>query len=426
MKRALVSVLAILTLVGVVIAAGAAHGPVEINYYLWEDANFRNVIAAFNASQNEVFVKAVYAPAADYETKLTTLLAGGANIDCFMQKRQADMFYHDRNGYLEPLNRYITRYGFDMKLIKEVYRQQIQIGGRILGLPFRGAGYYTYYNKKLFAAAGLPTPTELVKKGQWTWDKYAETAKELSSGDGKKYGAFIYSWPQITLLPAIQGGVEFITAKGKLDLDPRLIDYCIRMRRDLERAKAVMTLAEQRAAKMHYSTAFFNGNTAMMLMGEWFPGYMITGRDRGLLQGFTWNDWAVTRVPCDGKAYATMGNCTFNHICARSRNKDAAFKFIAWMAGAQGARVIAQAGLLPAYIDDAVRAVLAAIVPDRESADYFMENTVKTPIFYSIYGSQVEAALSSLLDRYLATDMTEVEFESELRNALTAIIESVG
>jgi len=425
MKREHVLVFLAALLMLNVIPVGIKAGPTEIKFYLWDDPTYRSVVETFNASQKRIFVNATYAPAADYETKLTTLLAGGADLDCYMQKRQADIFPYDRNGFIEPLDKYISRHKFDMGLIKETYKSQIRVDGRVLALPFRGAGYYTYYNKKLFAAAGLPTPTDLVKNGQWTWNKFAETAKKLSSGDGERYGAIIYTWPQITLFPAIQGGVEFITAQGALDLDPRLIDYSIKMRRGLEKAKAIMSLAEQRATRIHYSTAFYYGNAAMMVMGEWFPGYMITGRDNGLLQGFAWTDWAITRVPCNESAYVTMGNCTYNHICSRSRNKEAAFEFIAWMAGAEGAKVMATAGFLPAYVDRTVAEALSNAVPDRESAAYFMENVPKIPIYHSIYGSQIEANLNTLLDRYLATTMTEAQFEAELKQAMTNIVSSV-
>ena len=51
-------------------------------------------------------------------------------------------------------------------------------------MPFRGEAYFTYYNKKVFEKAGVPTPETYVEKGEWTWDKFIEVAKELSTGDG--------------------------------------------------------------------------------------------------------------------------------------------------------------------------------------------------------------------------------------------------
>jgi ABC-type glycerol-3-phosphate transport system substrate-binding protein len=75
----------------------------------------------------------------------------------------------------------------------------------------------------------------------------------------------------------------------------------------------------------------------MLLIGEWYPGFMKSGRDQNLLQGYTWNDWGITRLPCDEKTYVTLGTPTFNHVTSYAKNKEAAFKFVAWMGGPEGA-----------------------------------------------------------------------------------------
>lgn len=421
MKRPLVLVVLAVVFCLVVMSNGSSAGPIEINYYLWDDPTFRNIVETFNGMQKEIHVKATYLPSMDYETKLTTMLAGGAEIDCWMQKRQSDMFPHYANGHIEPLDKYIRKYG--TKIIPQSYLSHVSIDQRILAVPFRGAGYFTYYNKKLFAAAGLPTPTELVKKGQWTWEKFADTTRKLSSGDGRQYGACLYIWPQLTLFPAIQSGVEFITPQGELDLDPRSIAFSIKLRRDLEKTRAIIPLAELKATKLHYSRAFYEGNVGMLLIGEWFPGFMMAARDQGFLKGYTWNDWAITRVPCDQKSYVTMGNSTFNHLSARSKKKEAAFKFIAWMGSAEGARCVARNGILPAHVDAAVRAELAKVVPDKDSAMYLMENVPKIPLYYSVYGAQIEPALDILIDKYLSTGMTEEQFQRELVKSMQEIVD---
>ncbi len=54
-------------------------GPETIIYYLWDDPTYKMIVDAFNTSQEEIFVDAKYLPAADYEAKLATLLAGGVS-----------------------------------------------------------------------------------------------------------------------------------------------------------------------------------------------------------------------------------------------------------------------------------------------------------------------------------------------------------
>lgn len=402
-----------------------AKNPIEINFYTWDDPANKPIVDAYNASQKEIFVKATYLPSAEYETKIITLLAGGATIDCYMQKRQPDMFQEINNGIIEPLDKYVAKYKYNTDDIKP-YIKQVTYNGKLVAIPFRGAGYYTYYNKKLFAAAGVPTPTEYVAKGQWTWDKFQEVAKKLSSGDGKQYGAVFHTWPQITLMPAIQSGVDFITPDGHVDLNSKLVLYSLRQRKNLEKAKAMLPLSEQIATKIHYSTAFYGGNVAMLLIGEWFPGFMIKGRDSNLLKGFTWNDWAITRVPCNNATYSTIGMTTFNHLCHSSKKKDAAFKFIAWMGSAEAGPVIAKSGFLPAVVDEKTLAVLGESVPDKDSLTYLTEKVPVVPQWFHKYGSKLETqALNPLVSQYLTTDMNDGDLIADMEKACKEVINSV-
>ncbi len=403
-----------------------AKGPIEIIYYSWDDPANKPIVDAFNASQKEIFVKATYLPTAEFETKMVTLLAGGATVDCYMQKRQPNIFQEVANGTIEPLDKYITKYKYNLEAIKP-YMSQVSINGKVAAIPFRGAGYYTYYNKKLFADAGQPTPAEYVAKGQWTWDKFAEVARKMSSGDGKQYGAFLHSWPQLTFLPAIQEGVDFITPSGQVDLNSKSLLYSLRMRKSFEKEKVIIPLAEINASRLHYSTAFYNGNVAMLPMGEWFPGFMINGRNNKLLKGFTWNDYGITRLPCNTPNYITMGQCTFNHVVARSKKKDAAFKFIAWMGGPEGGQVAAKAGLLPAVIDDKVMAILAESVPDKDSLKYLTEKVPVKAQWFHKWGSKLETqVLNPLLSGYLSSDQNDGDFIADLEKGCKDLIKSTN
>ncbi len=160
------------------------------------------------------------------------------------------------------------------------------------------------------------------------WDKFAEISKKLSSWGGNIYGSTIYVWGSSQLLMEAQRGKPIIDAKGKIDYDNAIL-RSFAMRKGLEDAKAMWPLNDMKVTKTHYSKAFYDGRAAMLLIGEWFPGFMISGRDKNLLQGFTWNDWGVTRLPCDEKSYSTFGSPTFNHVTSYAKNKEAAFKFIA-------------------------------------------------------------------------------------------------
>ncbi len=402
----------------------AAAGPQTVTYVLWQDPTYVNIVQAYNDSQSKIKVDPQIVTSADYETKLTTMLAGGVYMDAFMEKRQTDMFAQYDNGYIEPLDNYIKKNNYDTRGL-DSYKAAVTVDGKTLALPFRGARYYIYYNKKMFEAAGIDTPDKYVQRGEWTWKKFMEVAEKLSSGDGKRYGAFFYTWGQLNMFPAIQANVSFITRDGKIDINDTVLQS-FKMRKELEQKKAIMPYVDIVATKLHYSQAFYNGNVAMLPIGEWFPGFMLDGKKKDLLKGFTWDDWGVTRLPSDQQTYASVGAPTFNNIYSGSKNKDAAFSFIGWMGGADGAAIVAKNGFLPAMITPAVTEALSTVLPDKESLDYFTENVPVIPPYYTRYGSRVEQAILQTMQEYLLNDMTDSQVMGELRNKLQDIVNTTN
>ncbi|MCJ7617815.1 MAG: extracellular solute-binding protein [Desulfobacterales bacterium] len=399
-----------------------AYAKETITYYLWDDPTYKNIVEAFNASQDEVFVDAKIIPAADYDNKLRTLLAGGAEMDAFMTKTAHDIYPMVENRYVEPLDDLIVKYNFDLSAMS-AYELAYRIDGKVYNIPFRGAGYYTYYNKKVFEKAGVPTPDTYVEKGEWTWEKFVEVAKQIATGDGKIYGAVMYFWSLNQVSPAIQRGVQFITNEGKIDIDDDSVLYSFKMRKELEQAKAIIPQAELKATKTHYSRAFWEGNVGMLLIGAWFPGQMLSARDGNLLKDYTWNDWALTRFPCNEPEYRTIDVPTFNCVHADSKKKDAAFKFIAWMGGPEGAKVVAQNGFLPAVVTPEVEEAFVSVFPDKASLKYFLEDKVVMPHWLNKYGVGIENMLGPVMEEYLSTDMSDDQLKSLINEKLQEIIE---
>jgi multiple sugar transport system substrate-binding protein len=401
-------------------AAAKQTGPVTIIYYLWDDPSLKPLVDAFNASQKDIIVDARYIPSPDYETKITTLLTAKAEMDCYMQKRQSDMFAHYDNGFIEPLDDLLKKTGVNRAAV-DSYKDAVSVDGKVIAFPWRGAAYYTYYNKKLFEKAGVPTPDTYVKNGTWTWAKFAEVAKKLSSGNGAVFGSTVYFWGSNQLIMEAQKMKPIIDVKGNIDYDPS-IQRWFQMRKQLEDAKAMWPLIDMKVTKTHYSKQFYDGKAAMLLIGEWYPGFMKSGRDQNLLQGYTWNDWGITRLPCDEKTYVTLGAPTFNHVTSYAKNKEAAFRFIAWMGGPEGAKVAAKAAVLPATVTPEVKAVLGEVIPDAQSLEYFTEAKRAYPLLVTKYGSRIEAQVNTMIEEYLLGKLTDADFDAKFMAGLKEIV----
>ncbi len=135
------------------------------------------------------FVRTTYD---ELPTKLAQLVLSSNSPDLVHYK------YQDNPGFI--LNELVTEItpdliDFDSALwsgIKEV-NQEYAFNGKIftpiVNLINNG---YIYYNVQMFEEAGLETPLELYRKGEWTWDTMRDLAEQLtvkgSDGSVKVYG----------------------------------------------------------------------------------------------------------------------------------------------------------------------------------------------------------------------------------------------
>ena len=264
------------------------------------------------------------------------------------------------------------------------YESQITYDGHIIGIPWRAGSYYTYYNKKLFEAAGIPTPDYYVERGEWTWDKFAEVSLALHDFNNE-WASCIFIWGSLANFQESQAQKPMVTLDGKIDMSGAFYDQ-LEMRKQLEDAGAMTKLINLKVTKTHYSKVFYEGKCPMLLIGEWFPGQMTTGDRDGLLNGFTKADYGITRLPCNEKEYVTQGASTNNHVVSYSKHKDAAFTFIQWMSSPEAAKIAAGMGVLPAVVTDDVKAVLAENLPDQKSLDYLTEERTIYTANFTTYG----------------------------------------
>jgi len=401
--------------------AKAPAGAETIILYAWDnEPALLKAVEAFNASQSKIFVSPQILPASEYETKLTTLLAAGTDMDVYAEKRQTDVFSQNDNGFVEPLDSYFARTKADRSMV-DAYKDTVIVDGKILGIPYRGGAYFLYYNKKLFKQAGIPTPDTYVKSGQWTWAKYAEVARKIASGDGKVYGALQYVWGQNMVMSSMQQGRRMITRDGKVDIDDTTV-AAMKMRKELEEAKAIWSLVDLKVTKTHYSNAFFSGTVGMLPIGEWFPSQLLAARDKGTLKGLDYSDWGITRLPCDTKEYASIGVPTFTCVASASKHKEAAFTFAQWLGGAKGAKVIAENGLYPPIRTPEVKAIFAKVIPDAGSLAYYTEPIKVLPFQFSKYGSMQEQATIKVAEEYFMGKVDDAGLAARLRSAFEGVV----
>jgi multiple sugar transport system substrate-binding protein len=157
-----------------------ADGSTTIRYFTFSaapdhEADLDRVVKAFEKENPDIDVRVETAPYDSYFTKLQTAVAGGTAPDTFELNYENFVTYAD-SGALAELE------GVDEAPFAPKLLEAFQYDGKQYGLPESFSNVVLFYNKDLFAKAGVEEPT-----ADWTWAEEAAAAKKLTD---KKSGVF--------------------------------------------------------------------------------------------------------------------------------------------------------------------------------------------------------------------------------------------
>ncbi|AEE15501.1 ABC transporter substrate-binding protein [Treponema brennaborense] len=169
-----------------------------------------------------------------------------------------------------------------------------------------------WYNKTMFAAAGVPYPDE-----SWTWDTFRNACKKLTTGDGRQYGFTLKTsdnqsgWYNIVY---DMGGSIISADKKKSGFDQIGTVNALQFVADLAKDGSMPpyeVLSENTAEAL-----FEAGKVAMVMMGSWMlpelcnndyvkkhgdiavlPKDAGTGRRVSIYNGLGWAASAATKQP---------------------------------------------------------------------------------------------------------------------------------
>jgi multiple sugar transport system substrate-binding protein len=166
---------------------GAASAKTKLVLYTWwadaERAMGEALIADFEKSHPNVTVEQNYIAYNDYHSKINTMIASGTTPDVMYLNEflinewgekgvTADLFPYYRDAGIDPKTYYV-----DSALYVT--------GGHLWGVNVTSTTIVLYYNKKMFADAGI-TPPPASAAAPWTWDQYVAAAKKLTKDSAGK------------------------------------------------------------------------------------------------------------------------------------------------------------------------------------------------------------------------------------------------
>ena len=312
---------------------------------------YRTLIASFEKAEPAIDVQLVEASdREDLIARLSTSLAGGAPPDLFLMNYR---FYGQfaARGALEPLGPYVD--DSDQFELDQFYPQAIDAfrwRGEVTCMPQNISSLVVYYNRDLFEKYGVGPPRD-----DMPWHEFVATAQAMTrDANGQPVRGADPDAPQANTAPAaVYGlGVEpaviriapFIWSSGAELVD----DDDNPTRLALDSPQAVQTLGLFFALRNVYGVVpsdqdveaeddesrFVNGRLAML---------MESRRAVPALREAATFDWDVVSLPVFQKP-ATVLHSDAYCMTKASQAKDAAWRFIEYAVGPEGAPVIARTG----------------------------------------------------------------------------------
>lgn len=304
---------------------------------LQPEPQFDQVIAAFQAKYPQYRVARV-----DLQTDGMTKLKDGA-VDVIPEVYAWMGVPYGLSTALDP---YIARSHLDLTPYGPMLDSH-RIDGRQYILPVYGDPQVLAYDEQLVKAAGVAMPAD-----GWTWEELRETAARLThgSGDEKVWGldtrCVSEDWAYLLAVQKSHPGapVESQAVKSALELWNTMINTDRSVPPDMP---------EKRVTDDLYQIVCSKSRAALYLLPLSF-----------LMHRPEYAGLKIAPLPAaPPNRPGTLGGIDGYGISAKAADPEAAWTFLTFLAGPDGAAILAQQGRFPAYATEATKAAWLASAP---------------------------------------------------------------
>ena len=288
-----------------------SDGKVKIRFASWDEAEDvdaqQAAVDKFNEAHDDIEVT-LEAYGGEVDTKIAAGMGSNDMPDV--------MYMWNYPAYaqgLEPLDSYIEKEGEDYKSnFYDTLWNYNSYDGSTYGIPIGFTTHALFYNKDIFAEAGIDEPTN-----DWTWDDVIEASKTITEKcEGKKGFSFqmkpdpydyeMYLW---------SNGTAYVDADGGLDgnLNSDKAKEVFQMFQDME--KDGYAAATEKSG----TDEFRAGSTGMYVYGSWS---INTLKEDGV-------NFGVVNIPSFGSQDSiSILSSSGISMSKNSENKEAAWEFI--------------------------------------------------------------------------------------------------
>jgi len=190
-KLVLTSILLMISLVFTGLPVLRAADTVTLTVAVVNNPDQRKLLAlsdSFHAAHPNINLSFVMLPENELRDRVTTDITTKTGSFDIVQVGTYDTPVFAKNNWLASVDDLMTTYpnsvqpNYDVNDLLKPIRLGLSYNSKLYALPFYGESSMTFYNKKMFADAGLTMPDEP------TWDQIKDLACKLNKPAQKQYG----------------------------------------------------------------------------------------------------------------------------------------------------------------------------------------------------------------------------------------------
>ncbi|CAM3540218.1 ABC transporter substrate-binding protein [Isoptericola cucumis] len=389
----------------------ATDAQAEITYAIWDENQKPAIdqnIKDFNKKYPNIKVTVDLTPYQQYFTKLQTQGESKTLPDVFWMNGPNVQLYA-ANDLLQPVTGLVDSGDLDPSKYPDALNELYTFEEEQYGVPKDFDTVALWYNKALFADAGVDVPTD-----EWTWDDFSEAANTISDklSDKGVYGVVteLNSAGQSSYYDTIlQAGGFMISDDGTTSGydEPESIEG-LQFWADLVESGASPSL--QQLSDTKPNIWFNSGKAAMFTSGNWSVAEMKDSKHK--------DDFGIVRLPKGPEQRATVIHGVANVVAADSENQAAANAFLSYLGSEEAQRTQAEMGVAnPAY--DGTQEAFVDSVPSF-GIEVFLESADEMAFPYPISKNTAawNALENELLPQAFSGERPVEEVAKELATAM--------
>ena len=313
---------------------------VEIHYAYWQDTlepYLEECKTNFEKANPGIKIVLESTAWSEYWTKLETAATGGSVADVF-QMNGPNISKYASAGVITPIDDYLADSELDLSNYPEGMNELYNVDGSQYGIAIDYDTIGLWYNKELFDAAGVEYPSK-----DWTWDDMVTAAAKLTDESKGVYGIAAGYADQAGFYNTVPMSGGYILNEDKSACGFNLDETKAGIQCWVDLIKTGYSPSQASLTENADYVQFMSGKIAMIYAGDWFAATFAGDEnfadkcDCQYLPTINGNRTSVIH----GKA-----NC----ISASSENKDAAWKWVEYLAGKEANTILGNTGAaIPSY-----------------------------------------------------------------------------